>query len=85
MGLVILLFTLYHFFLLIKDIDRATNNENDCEVETKIGSHLLNTLVGTFFLIFSISFLNFGPSDPKPSSLVERQQSESKKSPGAGK
>jgi hypothetical protein len=73
----------HHLFLAVKDIIKLIKHKRNrdliinSKIETNIKTHFAKAFIGSFIIasitLLAISFMNFGPSDPKPSSQVDRQ------------
>jgi hypothetical protein len=95
LGLVF--YTMYYLFLFVEDMIELIRHKRkkgtiaNFKIETNIKTHLTKAFVGSFTLIsitfLAISFINanFGPSDPKPSSQIDRQPIEKTIAPSSSK
>jgi hypothetical protein len=87
----LLFYVVHNLFLLANDIIKLIKQKQrrsvtiDYKIETKISTHLSNTFMGSFALVIltllAISLINFHPSDPEPSSQIDRPSIESTISP----
>jgi uncharacterized membrane protein SpoIIM required for sporulation len=82
----LLFYVVHNLFLLAKDIVKLIKSKrrrcvtSDSKLETKIATHSINVFMGSFVLVsltlLPISLLNFHPSDPEPSSQIDRRSIE---------
>ena len=81
LGLVF--YIVHHLFSAAKDTIKLIKHKSNrdaianSKIETNIKTHFTKAFIGSFIItsiaLLAISFMNFGPSDPEPSSQIDRQ------------